>query len=65
FLPIVESAWKRCLEIGEQPGLEGAVAGRGGRLAAHNLAVFYETLGRADEAARYRALAAPGPVVRR
>jgi len=57
FLPIVESAWKRCLEIGERPDLDGAVAGRGGRLAAHNLAVFYETLGKADLAARYKALA--------
>jgi glycosyltransferase involved in cell wall biosynthesis len=58
FLPIVESAWKRCLEIGERPDLDGAVAGRGGRMAAHNLAVFYETLGQTDLAARYRALAA-------
>ena len=58
FLPIVESAWKRCLEIGERPDLDGAVAGRGGRMAAHNLAVFYETLGKPELAARYRALAA-------
>jgi len=58
FLPIVESAWKRCLEIGERPDLDGAVAGRGGRMAAHNLAVFYETLGQGELAARYRAFAA-------
>ena len=58
FLPVVESAWKRCLEIGERPDLDGAVAGRGGRMAAHNLAVFYETLGKDELAARYRALAA-------
>jgi tetratricopeptide (TPR) repeat protein len=58
FLPIVESAWKRCLEIGERPDLDGAVAGRGGRMAAHNLAVFYETLGQAELASRYRTLAA-------
>jgi glycosyltransferase involved in cell wall biosynthesis len=58
FLPIVESAWKRCLELGERPELDGAVAGRGGRMAAHNLAVFYETLGKGDLAARYRSLAA-------
>jgi hypothetical protein len=57
FLPIVESAWKRCLEIGERPDLDGAVAGRGGRMAAHNLAVLYETLGKAELAARYRTLA--------
>jgi glycosyltransferase involved in cell wall biosynthesis len=58
FLPVVEAAWKRCLEIGERPDLDGAVAGRGGRMAAHNLAVFYETLGKAELAAQYRALAA-------
>jgi glycosyltransferase involved in cell wall biosynthesis len=58
YLPIVESAWKRCLEIGERPDLDGAVAGRGGPLAAHNLAVFYETLGRKADAAKYRAMEA-------
>lgn len=57
FLPVVELAWKRCLEIGERPDLDGAVAGRGGHMAAHNLAVFYETLGRDEPAAEYRALA--------
>ena len=57
FLPIVEAAWKRCLEIGERPELDGAVAGRGGHIAAHNLAVFYETLGRAEQASEFRALA--------
>ncbi len=56
FLPVVELAWKRCLEIGERPELDGAVAGRGSHMAAHNLAVFYETLGRADQAAEYRAM---------
>ncbi len=56
FLPIAEQAWKRCLEIGERPDLDGAVAGRGGRMAAHNLAVIYETLGQGELAARYRAL---------
>lgn len=58
FLPVVESAWKRCLEIGERPDLDGAVAGRGGRMAAHNLAVFYDTLGRPELAAPYHARAA-------
>lgn len=57
FLPIVESAWKRCLEIGERPDLDGSVAGRGGRMAAHNLAMLYETLGQDALAARYKALA--------
>lgn len=58
FLPIVESAWKRCLEIGEQPALDGSVPGRGSHMAAHNLAVFYETLGQDDLAAQHHALAA-------
>jgi glycosyltransferase involved in cell wall biosynthesis len=57
FLPIVESAWKQCLEIGERPDLDAAVPGRGSHMAAHNLAIFYETLGRKDEAARYHTLA--------
>jgi glycosyltransferase involved in cell wall biosynthesis len=56
LLPMIESAWRRCLEIGERPDLEGAVAGRGSTLAAHNLALFYEGTGRPDEAARLRAL---------
>jgi glycosyltransferase involved in cell wall biosynthesis len=58
FLPVVESAWKRCLEIGERPELDGAVAGRGGHMAAHNLAVFYGTLGQSAQATEYEALAA-------
>ena len=57
FLPIAEQAWKRCLEIGERPELDGAVAGRGGRMAAGNLAALYDALGQADLAARYHALA--------
>jgi len=57
FLPVVEAAWKRCLEIGERPDLDGAVAGRGGYMAAYNLAVLFETLGQTGPAAEYRALA--------
>lgn len=54
LLPMVESAWLRCLEIGERPDLEGSVAGRGSTLAARNLAVLYEGTGRALEALKYR-----------
>ena len=57
FLPIAERAWKHCLEIGERPDLDGAVDGRGGALAAHNLAALYGALGQAELAARYHALA--------
>lgn len=58
WLPLAEAAWKRCLEIGEQPHLDGAVRGRGSFMAAHNLATLYETFGPPAAAARYRALAA-------
>ena len=54
LLPMIESAWLRCLQIGESPDLEGSVAGRGSALAARNLAVLYEGTGRAIEALRYR-----------
>ena len=56
LLPRIEASWLRCLEIGETPDLEGAIAGRGSRLAAHNLAVFHELLGNAPRAAQFRAL---------
>ena len=39
-LPMAELAWKRCLEIGERPELDGSVHGRGSFLAEHNLAVI-------------------------
>ncbi|TGX37983.1 glycosyltransferase [Sphingomonas naasensis] len=58
YLPIVEGAWKRCLEIGEQPGLDGSVEGCGSWLAAQNLAMFYESLGIDDDAAFHAEMAA-------
>lgn len=58
LLPIVEGAWKRCLEIGERPDLDGSVEGCGSHLAAQNLAMFYETLGIDDEALSYAQMAA-------
>lgn len=58
-MPMVESSWLRCLEIGERPDLEGAVQGRGSYLASNNLAVIYEGLGRSEEARKYRAPATP------
>ena len=57
FLPIVEYAWKKCLEIGERDDLEGSVAGRGGYMPAYNLAVMFETVGLKDLAAKYKAVA--------
>lgn len=57
LLPLIEACWLRCLELGDTPDLEGAVAGRGSHLAAHNLVVFYDSLGQAEKADPYRALA--------
>jgi tetratricopeptide (TPR) repeat protein len=54
ILPVVEASWLKCLEIGEQPDLPGSVSGRGSHLAAHNLAVFYESLGNTDQARWFR-----------
>jgi len=59
LLPLIDASWRRCLQIGETPQLDGAVAGRGSTLAAHNLAVLHESLGNAADAARFRALARP------
>ena len=61
LLPLIESAWQRCLAIGERPELEGAVAGRGSHLAARNLVLLYEQLGQPELAEPYRALAQAAP----
>ena len=54
LLPMIEQAWRQCLELGERPEQTGAVAGRGSHLAAHNLALVLEGTGRADEALALR-----------
>ena len=54
LLPMIEDAWRRCLEIGERPDLPGAVAGRGSHLAAHNLALVLDGTGRAEAAQALR-----------
>ncbi|MGM9490638.1 glycosyltransferase [Ideonella sp. YS5] len=59
LLPLIESAWQRCLALGERPELEGAVAGRGSHLAAANLVMLYEQLGQPALAEPYRPLLAP------
>ncbi|MDO5628492.1 MAG: hypothetical protein Q4G43_09245 [Mobilicoccus sp.] len=55
--PLVETAFRRCLELGERPDLTGAVHGRGSFLAAQNLYVLHLTLGRAEDADRWWRLA--------
>lgn len=57
LLPMVEASFQRCLEIGDQPQLDGSVHGRGSHLAAHNLAVLYDGLGNSARADSYRRLA--------
>lgn len=55
LLPMIEAAWRRCLELGERIDQPGAVAGRGSHLAAHNLALVLEGTGREAEALAVRA----------
>ncbi|MEN9417818.1 MAG: hypothetical protein RI988_1438 [Pseudomonadota bacterium] len=55
LLDAAEGCWRTCLEIGEKPDIPGAVLGRGGALAAFNLALVCEGTGREAEAARLRA----------
>jgi glycosyltransferase involved in cell wall biosynthesis len=55
LVPLIEAAWQRAIAIGERPELPDSVRGRGSYLAAHNLAVLYDGLNRADEAQHWRA----------
>ena len=54
WLPMIELAWLRAIEIGERADLPDTVRGRGSYLAAHNLAAFHESLGHADQSALWR-----------
>lgn len=58
LVPMIEAAWQRALAIGERPELPDSVRGRGSWLAAHNLAVLHEGLGRAEQAQAWRERAA-------
>lgn len=62
WLPAAQQAWLTCLEIGEHGQGDVHVMGRGSYLAAHNLAVVYEGLGRSSEAQHYRQIAATSPL---
>lgn len=50
LLPMAESSWAQALAIGENPQLPDTVPGRGSWLAAHNLAVLHDGLGRREQA---------------
>lgn len=41
WLPLAEMVWLKCLETEERPDLVKTILGRGGYLAAPNLAVIY------------------------
>ena len=58
LLPMIESSWRRALDIGENPALPDTVRGRGSFLAAHNLAVLFDGLGDAVQARSWREQAA-------
>jgi|SoiMethySBSTD1v2_1073268.scaffolds.fasta_scaffold153422_2 glycosyltransferase involved in cell wall biosynthesis len=60
LLPMIEASWLRALEIGEQPLLNDTVRGRGSFLAAHNLAVLYDSRGDSARASHWRELARSG-----
>ena len=66
LLPMIEASWLRALEIGEQPQLNDTVRGRGSFLAAHNLAVLYDSRGDSAKASHWRERArnATGPAGR-
>ena len=59
LLPLIESSWVRCLELGDTLHLPGGIRGKGSHLAAQNLVMFYEVQGDARNAARYRQHAVP------
>jgi len=54
LLRAAEACWRTCLALGEHPELPGAVLGRGGALAAYNLALVLEGTGRPQEAQALR-----------
>ncbi len=56
LVPLIEEAWRTLMRLGENPGLDGAVAGRGTKLAAGNLALLYDLLEQPVDAQAMREL---------
>jgi glycosyltransferase involved in cell wall biosynthesis len=54
WIPTAEACWLRCMEIGEHEESESHVVGRGSFLAAHNLSVIYDGIGKTELAEAYR-----------
>ena len=57
YLPFIEKAYLRCLEIGEVP-LHQGIHGCGSFKAAHNLGTWYEVSGDISNALKYYQIAA-------
>ena len=57
WLPMAESAWMKCLEIGECPSSDSYSIGFGSFLAAKNIAVIYGVLGNTNQENKYLQLA--------
>lgn len=67
LLPGIESSYRKCLQLGEQPQL-GGVVGTGSFRAAYNLAAWYEVSGQMDKAVYFYQMAAKegyGPAAER
>lgn len=57
YLGLIETNYLTCIEIGETYKYTG-VYGMGSYMAMHNLGVFYETLGKTENAVKYYKMAA-------
>lgn len=56
-LPLIETSFRRCLELGERKE-NGGVMGTGSFFAAYNLGVYYEVVGETAKALHYYQLSA-------
>jgi glycosyltransferase involved in cell wall biosynthesis len=54
LLPMIDTSWRRAVDIGEAPHLADTVRGRGSYLASHNLSVLHAGLGDETEAQAWR-----------
>jgi len=58
LLPMIDTSWRRAVDIGEAPQLADTVRGRGSYLASHNLSVLHAGLGDEAQAQGWRERAA-------
>jgi hypothetical protein len=62
WLPAAEGAWLECLEIGEAAPYGDHIMGRGGYLAAHNLATLYSGIGDSARSEKFQRLVQLDPL---